>query len=115
MDKASSRTLPETDETTPHPEQDQNQYIHDAERGLDATPSNLDLWRTRTNRLQYEMTVGARSSYDTSVHNFDQADCPSMGNGRTLPSKLANPDNYLVEFDGPDDTLHPFNWKLSTK
>lgn len=34
---------------------------------------------------------------------------------RAFPPPLINPDEYILEFDGPDDQKHPYNWKTSTK
>lgn len=39
----------------------------------------------------------------------------SIGNGRPIPPPLPHPADYVVEFDGPGDPKHPFNWKLSAK
>ncbi|KAK4078912.1 hypothetical protein Trihar35433_17 [Trichoderma harzianum] len=33
---------------------------------------------------------------------------------RPFPPPLINPDEYILEFDGPDDQKHPYNWKTST-
>lgn len=38
-----------------------------------------------------------------------------MGLGRSFPAPLPNPEDYIVEFDGPDDPKHPYNWKFSVK
>ncbi|KAL4891751.1 putative bicyclomycin resistance protein [Aspergillus ambiguus] len=38
-----------------------------------------------------------------------------MGAGKPTPMPLPNPEAYIVEFDGRDDPLHPFNWPFSTK
>lgn len=34
---------------------------------------------------------------------------------RSFPPPLINPEQYILEFDGPDDQKHPYNWKTSTK
>jgi DHA1 family multidrug resistance protein-like MFS transporter len=39
----------------------------------------------------------------------------SIGNGRPIPPPLPHPSEYVVEFDGPEDPEHPYNWKLSAK
>ncbi|GKZ39304.1 hypothetical protein AbraIFM66950_012270, partial [Aspergillus brasiliensis] len=39
----------------------------------------------------------------------------SMGQGKAFPPALPNREDYVVDFDGPDDPEHPFNWPLSTK
>ncbi|KAI1385546.1 putative bicyclomycin resistance protein [Hypoxylon trugodes] len=38
----------------------------------------------------------------------------SMGLGKPIPPPLADPKDYIVEFD-EDDPTHPYNWKTSTK
>ncbi|KAJ5122068.1 hypothetical protein N7448_003199 [Penicillium atrosanguineum] len=39
----------------------------------------------------------------------------SIGNGRSLPPLLPHPSDYVVDFDGPEDPEHPYNWSLSAK
>ncbi|KAI0838451.1 putative bicyclomycin resistance protein [Hypoxylon sp. FL0890] len=39
----------------------------------------------------------------------------SMGMGKPIPPPPSDPEDYTVEFDGPDDPLHPYNWTTSTK
>lgn len=39
----------------------------------------------------------------------------TMGRGRPFPAPLANPDEYLVDFESPRDPQHPMNWKLASK
>ncbi|KAJ5731299.1 uncharacterized protein N7483_005807 [Penicillium malachiteum] len=38
-----------------------------------------------------------------------------MGAGKSYPSMTANLNDFMVEFDGPDDFLHPHNWPLRKK
>ncbi|RDK42242.1 bicyclomycin resistance protein [Aspergillus phoenicis ATCC 13157] len=38
-----------------------------------------------------------------------------MGQGKVFPPALPNREDYVVDFDGPDDPEHPFNWPLPTK
>ncbi|KKY22758.1 putative mfs multidrug [Phaeomoniella chlamydospora] len=38
-----------------------------------------------------------------------------MGGGKPYPPPLPERDEYVVEFDGHDDPLHPQNWKLTKK
>lgn len=40
---------------------------------------------------------------------------PRMGGGRDYPSFLGESKVYIVTFDGPNDPIHPHNWKLSSK
>lgn len=39
----------------------------------------------------------------------------SMGRGRPFPPPLPNPDQYLVDFEGPNDLTHPQNWSFASK
>lgn len=39
----------------------------------------------------------------------------SMGMGKPIPAPLPNLEDYTVEFDGVADSMHPYNWKRSTK
>lgn len=32
------------------------------------------------------------------------------GQGQPIPPPLPDAVEYTVEFDGPDDPLHPYNW-----
>ncbi|PYI17335.1 putative bicyclomycin resistance protein [Aspergillus japonicus CBS 114.51] len=38
-----------------------------------------------------------------------------MGAGKRFPRPLPDPAEYVVEFDGPDDPKHPFNWDFAVK
>ncbi|OJI88405.1 hypothetical protein ASPTUDRAFT_134689 [Aspergillus tubingensis CBS 134.48] len=38
-----------------------------------------------------------------------------MGQGKAFPPPLPNREDYVVDFDGPDDPQHPLNWPLFTK
>jgi DHA1 family multidrug resistance protein-like MFS transporter len=40
---------------------------------------------------------------------------PPMGGGRDYPPLLGNRDPYKVDFDGPNDPIHPHNWPLKRK
>ncbi|QYS92800.1 MFS domain-containing protein [Trichoderma simmonsii] len=46
---------------------------------------------------------------------MSQSDQMSDREKRAFPPPLINPDEYILEFDGPDDQKHPYNWKTSTK
>lgn len=35
---------------------------------------------------------------------------PVVGREKSPPVQLENPEQYVVEFDGPDDPMHPLNW-----
>lgn len=38
-----------------------------------------------------------------------------IGKDRPLPPLLSDIQDYIVEFDGIDDPMHPYNWKSSVK
>ena len=38
-----------------------------------------------------------------------------MGAGKPFPPQLPDPEDYVVEFDGPEDPTHPYNWNLMVK
>lgn len=38
-----------------------------------------------------------------------------MGANKDYPPPLPDREDYVVEFDGPEDPLYPQNWKLGTK
>ena len=85
------------------------------ERSLGRTTTGthpLELQRTETHRLQQTATVGGGVSTHTRE---SRRPMPPMGGGKPYPPPLPERDEYLVEFEGPDDPLHPQNWKLGKK
>ncbi|KAK4508658.1 hypothetical protein PRZ48_002397 [Zasmidium cellare] len=64
--------------------------------------------RTATRRLQHQHTVG---SHREAV---SREDWPTFGDGRPVPPAIDN-ESYVVEFDGKDDPMHPFNWAARKK
>lgn len=48
-------------------------------------------------------------------HRHTNTPLPPMGGGKEYPPLLGPREPYKVEFDGPDDPLHPFNWPLRKK
>lgn len=39
----------------------------------------------------------------------------TMGAGRGLPTRIANLEDYVVEFEDAKDPAHPLNWSSWTK
>ena len=70
----------------------------------------LEMHRTDTHRLQHSHTVGA----DPSRTKSDKP-LPNFGGGKPYPPPLPSQDEYVVEFDGKDDPLHPQNWPFGKK
>jgi DHA1 family multidrug resistance protein-like MFS transporter len=64
----------------------------------------LELTRINTYRLQQKTTVG-------SVRGLTPREqWLAMGAGKEHPPLLPDSEAYVVEFDGADDPLHPYNW-----
>jgi len=77
--------------------------------------SNLDrhataLSRIQTQRSQHSATVGASIKSRQS-----RKPLPAFGAGKPYPPPLPEREEYVVEFDGPDDPLHAQNWPLRKK
>jgi DHA1 family multidrug resistance protein-like MFS transporter len=68
------------------------------------------LSRIYTQRSQHSATVGASLKSRTS-----RKPLPAFGAGKSYPPPLPEREEYVVEFDGPDDPLHAQNWALRKK
>ncbi|KAJ5670469.1 uncharacterized protein N7477_005832 [Penicillium maclennaniae] len=90
-------------------------------RRLQSRNTEVDLERQRTNlsqalsrietqRLQHSLTVG-----ESVKSRQSKLPLPAFGAGKPYPPQLPNREDYVVEFDGPDDPLYPQNWPLKTK
>ncbi|KAJ6113492.1 hypothetical protein N7523_006809 [Penicillium sp. IBT 18751x] len=90
-------------------------------RRLQSRNTEVDLERQRTNlsqalsrietqRLQHSLTVG-----ESVKSRQSKLPLPAFGAGKPYPPPLPNREDYVVEFDGPDDPLYPQNWPLKTK
>jgi len=82
-----------------------------------ATQSDLErdptvMSRVQTARSQHTGTVG-RSH--TGKSRESRRPLPEMGLGKPYPPPLPAQDEYVVEFDGPDDPLHAMNWPMKKK
>lgn len=69
----------------------------------------IEQHRTETHRLQHSQTVGASKS------RASQKPLPAFGGGKPYPPSLPEREEYVVEFDGKDDPLHPQNWTFKHK
>ena len=70
----------------------------------------VEAHRTETHRLQHSQTVGASIKSKTVTKPL-----PEFGGGKPYPPPLPEQDEYVVEFDGKDDPLHPQNWAFKKK
>ena len=76
---------------------------------LDRHPTTLS--RIETIRSQHTGTVG-RSLRSRSQRSKP---LPGFGAGKPYPPPLPAQEEYVVEFDGHDDLLHPQNWPMRKK
>ncbi|KAF5017045.1 hypothetical protein F66182_11090 [Fusarium sp. NRRL 66182] len=75
---------------------------------LERHPTALS--RIATQRSQHSGTVGA-----TLRSRVSKKPLPPFGAGKSYPPALPAKEAYVVEFDGPDDPLHPQNWPTKKK
>lgn len=78
------------------------------QRDLERHPTALS--RIETQRSQHSATVGRSLKSRES-----KGPLPAFGAGKAYPPQLPGQEEYVVEFDGPDDPLHPQNWPMKKK
>ena len=78
------------------------------QRDLERHPTELG--RIHTARSQHSTTVGRAVSSRTPKRPL-----PGFGAGKPYPPGLPDQEEYVVEFDGPDDPLHAQNWPTRKK
>lgn len=76
---------------------------------LERHPTELS--RIQTQRSQHTATVGSR----IGARSSSRKPLPAFGAGKPYPPPLPDREEYVVEFDGPNDPLHAQNWPLSKK
>ena len=79
-------------------------------RDLERHPTVLE--RLQTVKSQHAGTVGGTTRTKT---RDSRKVLPEMGLGKPFPPPLPAQDEYVVEFDGPDDPLHAMNWPFKKK
>ena len=72
--------------------------------------------RYHSAKIQHTHTVGSHAE-SRSVALAESRPIPkTIGGGKPFPPDIpAEREAYVVDFDGPDDPLHPLNWKTSKK
>ncbi|KAL8397596.1 hypothetical protein RB594_004346 [Gaeumannomyces avenae] len=75
---------------------------------LERHPTELS--RINTARSQHSATVGRSLRSRES-----RKPLPAFGAGKPFPPQLPDREEYVVEFDGPDDPMHAQNWSLNKK
>ncbi|EDN94282.1 hypothetical protein SS1G_10155 [Sclerotinia sclerotiorum 1980 UF-70] len=87
------------------------------QRDLESHPTVIS--RIQTARSQHSGTVGRSVSRKSSkigrIFSTKEKPLPLMGLGKEYPPALPARDEYVVEFDGPDDPLHAVNWPMRKK
>lgn len=78
------------------------------QRDLERHPTAIS--RIHTQRSQHSATVGRSLKSRES-----RKPLPEFGGGKSYPPALPEREEYVVEFNGPDDPLHAQNWPLKKK
>ncbi|KAH9907885.1 MFS general substrate transporter [Xylariomycetidae sp. FL2044] len=82
------------------------------QRDLERHPTELS--RIHTARSQHSATVG-RSLRSRGGDSRTSRPLPNFGAGKPFPPPLPEQEEYVVEFDGPDDPYHAQNWSTKKK
>ncbi|KAL6794576.1 major facilitator superfamily domain-containing protein [Trichoderma sp. SZMC 28013] len=77
---------------------------------LERHPTALS--RIATQRSQHVNTVGGSIRTESRA---SRKPLPSFGGGKPYPPQLPAQEEYVVEFDGPNDPLHAQNWPIRKK
>ncbi len=77
---------------------------------LDLHP--LELNRIQLHRLQHKSTVGENGR---TLSRISTEPLPGFGAKKPFPPALPDREEYVVEFLGRDDPLHPHNWPMRKK
>lgn len=78
------------------------------QQDLERNPTALS--RIETHRSQHSATVGR-----SATSKDRKRPLPRFGGGKEYPPLLPEREEYVVEFDGHDDPLHPQNWPMKKK
>ena len=78
------------------------------QRDLERHPTSLS--RIQTERSQHLGTVGR-----TATSRASKKALPNFGENKPYPPPLPEQEEYVVEFDGPRDPMHPQNWPMKKK
>ncbi|KAJ5467886.1 hypothetical protein N7475_005638 [Penicillium sp. IBT 31633x] len=71
--------------------------------------NTLELTRINTYRLQQKTTVGSTRG------PLPRERWLPMGANKEYPPLLPDSEDYVVEFDGANDPLHPYNWSMTRR
>ena len=79
---------------------------------LERHPTALS--RIQTGRSQASHTIGGSLRSRTTTRQSKKP-IPNFGGGKPFPPPLPEREEYVVEFDGPNDPMHAQNWPLKKK
>ena len=87
------------------------------EGDIDLERNRTALSRIHTARSQHSATVGASQSILPARRTISSKSrpLPEFGGGKPYPPPLPDKEEYVVEFDGPNDPMHAQNWPLRKK
>ncbi|KAG2411644.1 hypothetical protein HFD88_009200 [Aspergillus terreus] len=105
VDDSTMDRHPEDHDKYPSISDDTSDEYEDSDETADHLDS-LELNRINTYRLQQKTTVGSTRG------PLPRDEWLPMGAGKDYPPLLPDPETYVVEFDGADDPLHPYNWSM---
>jgi DHA1 family multidrug resistance protein-like MFS transporter len=90
---------------------------HENEADLERHPTALS--RIQTGRSQHSATVGGGEGTGFGVFRTRSSKAskplPNFGGGKSYPPPLPDREEYVVEFDGPNDPMHAQNWPFKKK
>lgn len=72
---------------------------------------HVALERINTYRLQQQETVGSGAQRTRTPREHWLA----LGAGKPYPPSPPDPEEYVVEFNGSDDSMHPQNWPMKRR
>jgi len=81
-------------------------------RDLERHPTELS--RIHTHRSQHASTIG-RNTSAKKTDTKSSRPLPAFGGGKPYPPTLPPAEEYVVEFEGSNDPMHPQNWPLKSK
>lgn len=91
--------------------------IRNRPTGLERVPTSRDLERQATalSRIQTAKSQHSQTVGRSVRSRKSNKPLPNFGAGKPYPPPLPEREEYVVEFDGPDDPLHAMNWPLKKK
>lgn len=86
--------------------------ISTIDRSISRHPTQVH--RQYTQSIQHTHTIG--ESVSVAKSRADSRPLPAFGGGKPYPPEIpAEREAYVVDFEGPDDPLHPMNWPTKRK